>query len=166
MAQAERIVYNHDVAGLHARMNRFLKEMALSQSNASSQMIDYDQTRLKSYIGAARTYMDWIVAQPLLDLPETHPTVYPLDVDPVLPEIENEAVRDILRMMILAREELVNGQSARMASGLIKYDEARVRAVIDKVDSFLTTYIQVVTPLDFPESSPQDPIAPAGRIGV
>jgi hypothetical protein len=69
-------------------------------------------------------------------------------------------------MMTLAREELVNGQSARMASGLIKYDEARVRAVIDKVDSFLTTYIQVVTPLDFPESSPQDPIAPAGRIGV
>jgi hypothetical protein len=166
MAQAERFVYNHDVAGLHARLNRFLTELALSQSNGSSQVLEHDQSRLQSYIAAIRSYMGWVEAQPTLDLPETHPTTYPLDPDPAIPEIENESIRDVLRMITLAREELVNGQSARMASNFVKFDSARVRAVVDKVENFLTAYIQTTTPLDFPESSPMDAIAPSGRVGV
>jgi hypothetical protein len=163
---SDRFVYNHDVAGIHARVNRFLTEMALSQSNGTSQVIAYDQARLQSYIAAIRTYKQWVLDQPLLDLPETHPTKYPLDPDPTLPEIENESIRDVLRMLLLAREELVNGQSARMSSGLIKFDDARFSAVIDKVENFLKNYIATTTPLDFPESSPMDPMAPAGKIGV
>src|SRR5512139_1355469 len=112
MAEATRFVYNHDVAGMHARLNRFLVEVSLSASNGASQVNSYDQTRLDTYINAIRTYMAWVTAQPQLDLPETHPRKYELDPDPVIPEIENESLRDILRMFVLAREELVNGQSA------------------------------------------------------
>ena len=165
-AAAARIVYNHDVAGLQARFNRFIIELTLCASNSSSQVNSYDQARLATYIGAIRTYMAWVIAQPQLDLPETHPYQYELEPDPDTPDIENESLRDIVRMLVLAREEMVNGQSARMASGLIKFDQNRMTAVIDKVEAFLKNYIALVTPLDLPESSPMDPMAPAGKTGV
>jgi hypothetical protein len=99
-------------------------------------------------------------------LPETSPRAYTLEADPVVPLVENEALVDIIRMMELARDETTNGQSARMAAGLIKFDVSRIAAVIDKIDAFLSTYVAIVTPLDLPESSPARPVTSPGRTGV
>ena len=166
MADASRIVYNHDVAGLHRRMNRFIGEMATCASTNLAEMSVYDQERLTSYLTAVRTYTNWVVAQPQLDLPETSPKVYALEPDPVISLVENEAIVDIIRMMELARDETVNGQSARMASGLLRFDVTRLGAVIQKIETFLTTYVSVVTPLDLPESSPGRPVTAPGKTGV
>lgn len=166
MAGEKRIVYNSDVAGLHRRINRFIVEMAKSASNQSSLMSEFDQNRLSSYLSAIRSYVGWIVAQPQLDLPETSPKEYALDADPEVPVVENEAIVDILRMLEVAREEMVNGQSARMPCGLIKFDVARLDAIISKLESFLQNYVSVVTPLDLPESSPSRPIQSKGATGV
>ena len=165
-ADASRVVYNHDVAGLHRRMNRFIGEMAACASTNLSQMSEYDQERLTTYLNAIRTYTNWVVAQPQLDLPETSPRVYALEPDAVIPLVENEAIVDIIRMMELARDETVNGQSARMSSGLIRFDVLRLGAVINKVEAFLTTYVSIVTPLDLPESSPSRPVTAPGKTGV
>ena len=159
-------IYNHDILGLHRRINRFIEEVAKSTSSGGSQMNEYDQNRLATYLSAIRGYHDWVIAQPLLDLPETHPRQWPLQDNPVVPEIENESAVDIVNMFELARDELVNGQSARNASGLTKFDSARLMAVVDKADAFLANYISVVTPLDLPESSPMKEQTPPGRTGV
>ena len=159
-------VYNHDVAGVHRRINRFIEELMKSASSAGSQVTSHDQTRLDSYLNAIVTYLDWVVAQPLLDLPETHPRQWDLDTDPSVQDVENESIRDVIAMMELARDETVNGQSARMASGLIPFDENRIRAVVAKAGMFLTDYIQVTTPLDLPESSPMRSMTQPGRTGV
>lgn len=161
-----RFVYNHDIAGLHRRINRFVVELAMSQSNGVSQVIEHDQARLQTYLDALKTYKAWVQAVPMLDLPETHPTQYMLEADPVLPEVENESVADVMRLFILMREELLNSQSARLASTLTKHDDTRLSAIIEKAQNFLTNYIQVTTPLDLPESSPDEAMAPAGKIGV
>jgi hypothetical protein len=162
----QSLVYNHDVAGLHRRMNRFIGEMAACASTNLSQLSDFDRTRLQTYLDAVRTYVAWVVAQPQLDLPETSPRSYPLEPDAVIPVVENEALIDIMNLLQLARDETVNGQSARMPAGLIKFDVSRLSAVIDKVDAFLTQYVAIVTPLDLPETSPQRAITAPGRTGV
>lgn len=159
-------VYNHDVLGLHRRINRFIEEVSKSTSSGGSQVNAHDQERLFTYIQAIRGYHDWLIGQPLLDLPETHPRKWVLQENPSVPEIENESAIDVVNMLELARDELVNGQSARNASGLTKFDSARLMAVIDKTDKFLSDYIAIVTPLDLPESSPMKEATPPGRTGV
>ncbi len=160
------IVRNHDICGLQRRLNRFIIELMKCASTSNSQMTAHDQARLKSYIAAIRGYQAWVVAQPQLDLPETSPREYPLDPDPEVPDIRNESVQDCIVLVQLARDEMVSSQSASQPSGLISFDSARLTNVIDKLESLLDTYIAVVDPLDLPESSPNAPIAEAGRTGV
>lgn len=162
----KQIVYNHDVAGIQRRINRFITEMINSVSNDNSLMNTFDQTRLSTYLKSIRAYVAWVVSQPFLDLPETSPRSYELDAPPIWNLVENESIVDVVRMLELARDEVVNSQSARMAAGLIKFDEVRILAIIDKVDAFLKNYISTIDPLDLPESSPMRPVAGPGKTGV
>jgi hypothetical protein len=159
-------VYNHDVAGLCRRVNRFMEEMIKSVSSGTSEMNEFDQTRLSDYLGAILAYRDWVVAQPQLDLPETHPREHIVPDGPDVPPMENESVVDCLNLMVLCRDELMGSQSARDPSGLKSFDNARLEAGVTKAQRFLTDYIQAVTPLDLPESSPATAMTGPGRGGV
>lgn len=159
-------VYNHDVAGIHRRINRFILELDHSASAGTSQVSAHDQERLGAYLGAITSYVDWVVAQPQLDLPETHPRQHLLDANPNPSNGENESVRDLITLLEITRDEVVNGQSARHAAGLISFDEQRLRAVVAKAEAFLENYIQTVTPLDLPETSPMRAMVNPGKGGV
>jgi len=160
------IVYNHDVQGLHRRINRFIVEAINAASNGVSMVSDADQSRMSTYLVAIKTYVAWVVSQPVLDLPETHPREYVLEENPAVPVIENESLLDLIHLFTLARDEMVNGQSGRMASGLIRFDNDRILAIIAKAESFLSDYVAIVTPLDLPESSPMHVLAGQGKKGV
>lgn len=159
-------VYNHDIAGLYDRFNRFLAEMNKSVSSATSQMNQFDQTRLTSYLNAVRAYHDWVINQPNLDLPETHPRKIALAPPVVRAESDSEIIQDIGRLMTLARDELVNSQSARDPANLNPFDSARLLAMVGKVEAYLTDYVTKATPLDLPESSPLHGMTGPGRGGV
>lgn len=166
MADATQVVYNHDIVGIQTRFNRFITEMYNSVSNGTSQTNTFDQARLSSYLDAIDGYHAWVLSQPHLDLPETSPRAYALEANPVIADIENEDLADVIRMLQISRDEIVNSQSARDAAGLNKFDSARLSAIIAKVRAFLTTYMTKVSPLDLPESSPQDPLSGPGKTGV
>ena len=159
-------VYNHDIAGIYRRINRFIDEIIKSVSAGGSQVNDFDQVRLGSYLDSITTYQAWVVGEPHLDLPESHPREYVLEAPAVVVNVESESIRDVVTLMELARDELVNSQSARNASNLIPFDNARLTATIGKAKSFLTQYIQTTTPLDLPESSPQEELSGPGQTGV
>lgn len=158
--------YNHDISGLYRRFNRFITEMVFSVSSGGSQVNSFDQVRLSNYIAAIRSYQDWVESQPQLDLPETHPKEYPLVPTPEVPDLENESVVDFVNLLVVARDELVSSQSTRDAAGLKPFDSVRLTANINKLDAFLNTYVQDVTPLDLPESSPQTEMTGSGSTGI
>lgn len=167
MAQnSSEYVLNHDVAGLIARLNRFREELYKSVSSGIGGMNSFDQARLVQYLTAARTFIAWVVSQPQLDLPESHPKQWILENDPVIENVENEDVNMLLNLLGLAVEELKNSQSGRLPAGLLGFDESRVQALLTKADNFLTNYIQIATPLDLPESSPQEVLSGPGKKGV
>lgn len=157
---------NHDVLGVYNLTNRFIEEMWKCVSSSASQMNEFDQIRLISYLANLRGYLNWVEAQPHLDLPETSPAEWPLKPIPPITNVENEEVNNILILFSLTRDELINSQSARISSGMIPFDMLRIRAIIDKVEAFLVKYVQPLTPLDLPESSPQAPVSGPGRTGV
>lgn len=166
MADATQVVYNHDIVGIQTRLNRFITEMYNSVSNGTSQTNTFDQVRLSSYLDAIDGYHAWVLGQPHLDLPETSPRAYALEANPVIADIENEDLADVIRMLQISRDEIVNSQSARDAAGLNKFDSARLSSIVAKVRAFLTSYMTKVSPLDLPESSPQDPLSGPGKLGV
>lgn len=165
-ATSVQITHNHDISGLHNRLNRFITELIFSVSSSSSQVNQFDQVRLGSYLRAVTAYQTWINDQPQLDLPDTHPRPYQLEANPEVPDLENESIVDVLRMLELTRDELVRSQSSRNAAGLIPFDNVRLTAMLNKIESFLTGYIAEVTPLDLPESSPQTEMSGPGSDGI
>jgi hypothetical protein len=159
-------VYNHDVVGFWNRLNRFASEVSLAVSSNVSLTNAFDITRLTSYLDAIDRFHDWVKAQPQLDLPETSPRQYELEPWEITMVIENEDMEDMLRLLILTRDEMVNSQSARLGSGILAPDSARVTALVAKARAFLTQYIIPTQPLDLPESSPTNLMTPAGKTGV
>ena len=162
----EHQVLNHDVVGLHERINRFIIELQKSQSSNVSHMNSFDQARLGKYLTAIDTYHGWVTGQPQLDLPETTPRIYVLEDDPEILDTESEEVNDVVRLLCLARDELVGSQSSRQGSGLIGFDSGRLTAIVAKARAFLKGYIADITPLDQPESSPREVSTGPGSTGT
>lgn len=160
------IVNNHDVAGVIRRLRRFKFETVKSASSALASVSEADFTRAKAYLSSVTTYLNWIVSQPQLDLPESSPMNIDLGDAEVLDIPENESLVDLISMYDAMEKEIGSSQSARMATGIISHDEARVRALIAKMEAFLDSYVAEVLPLDLPESAPLRASTGAGRTGV
>lgn len=159
-------VNNHDIVGLYNRINRFLVELNKAVSSQTSEMNEFDQIRLDKYLAAIDAYHGWVIGQPQLDLPETAPKLYVLEEVSEMVVVENESINDIIRILVLCRDELISSQSAREPSGLNTFDSSRLTAIVAKVRAFLDTYIRPTTPLDMPESSPKVETSGSGLVGI
>jgi hypothetical protein len=166
MAATDQVVYNHDVVAIYNRLNRFIEELTKSVSSGLSLMNAFDIARLEKYLAAIDSIHAWVIAQPQLDLPETAPRAYTLEPAPIVPDLENEDVADILRLFGLSRDELTNSQSARQGSGLVGFDSTRLTAITSKTKKFIEDYVKKIQPLDLPESSPQNPLSGSGKTGT
>lgn len=166
MADTVHTIYNHDVVGLIRRIDRFRKEISHAISAGVSSARDADLGRIKSYLSALEIYEQWINSQPQLDLPESHPTFISVEPSPAMPMPENESFADLIYMLDLMRIELAHSQSSRLPQGLTKFDSGRFSAIRIKMVNFLKDYVEVVTPLDLPESSPSRPMVADGNKGT
>ena len=157
------IVQNMDIAGIVRRIRRFKEEVHKCNSSNLSHTTAKDLERFFSYLNALVQYFDWMVSQPQQDLPESHPTDFDLGVGEEFPLPENEALADLIHQLDALEAELGFSQSARMHSSIMPPDETRFREIVSKVEAFLKNYVEVIQPLDLPESSPQRAATGAGR---
>jgi hypothetical protein len=158
--------YNLDVSSFWNRTNRFIHELVNCVSASTSRVSDHDLNRCKSYLNALRTLHDHIVAEPQMDWPETTPLKKPLRDAAAIPELENESIHDVVKMLEILRNELAMSQSARLPSGFIKFDSERVVMTLDKINNYIANYVETTTPVDTPESSPRAAMVDSGRRGI
>jgi hypothetical protein len=156
---------NIDVHSIVRRYNRMLVEIAKSQSSGISQVMPFDVTRIRANLSAMRAQLDFVVAQPLLDCPETGPMEMPLPPMPAVTPIENESAYDLMTLLEVARDEIANSQSSRIPSNLVKFDYDRQVAYLTKANNLLA-YVEGNEPLDLPESSPMIAMSGAGQRGI
>ncbi len=159
-------VFNNDIAGLYSRINRYITELIKCASSNVADINEHDRARIGAYITALQFYINWSTSQPFLDLPETHPKTIELENAPEIPLIENLMVADLISLLVRGRDEIINSQSARNSNGIISFDLARINAVLTKIRSFLLEYVDKVTPVDMPESSPKYPDTGTGSTGI
>ena len=158
---------NTDIDGFVRRANRYIIEVAKSQSSGISGTMSFDVARVKTYTTAMRKYINYITAQPVLDLPETGPTEIDLPAKVEVPRMENDSSYDLCALFKLAVDEISDSQSSRIPTNLLPFDKLRILAIIDRADNFIDTFIVIVDPLDVPETSPSVPsTGPGIRGGV
>jgi len=156
---------NHDVRALHSELNRYVEEVQKAQSANLAVIREADMIRFRSYLARYIEILDWVVAQPQVDLPESHPDVYVLEEFLAPDKLENEVLNTFSTLLSLARKENANSASSRGPSGLLPQDEARQRQYVAKMNALLGMS-EVITPADFPESSPRAAGITDGRGGI
>ncbi len=157
--------HNHDVRMVHNEYCRYIEEVQKAQSANLSMIRDADKARLLTYLDRMVQILDWIVAQPQVDLPESHPDAYELVEFPPLVKVENESLNMLATLMDLARKENANSSSSRAPSGMVSFDEGRQRQYISKMRNLLVMS-DSISPVDFPESSPRAEGITDGRTGI
>jgi hypothetical protein len=101
-----------------------------------------------------------------MDYVETNSQLEPLRPVPQKVELENESLNDINNLLRRQYSELTHSQSARDSSKLNKYDSARFIQSVDRMTALIADYIEVITPLDFPNSSPRAASVGEGKTGI
>ena len=168
MAYEVTTVLNQDVAGLTERVDEVIYEISRSQSSNLTDMRPFDRTRVTEYNAMLNRYAAWITDAPDIDLPETHPRDYPIKYisEGVDADVENKAMRDLIRMYRAIIIELTSSQSARAANGLTVHDKRRFDLVMEKIGKFLNDYVDNTQPLDMPESAPSSEAVASGFTGA
>ena len=158
--------YNLDVVYLNDKMCRYGGEVILAVSANLAHMNSFDMARTMKYLDDIDSAIAYVLAQPQLDMPETHPRERALQPMPVVPNMENDELDHTVRLLEAARLEIINSQSGRMAAGLLPFDAARVTALVAKNRAWLTAFVSARSPMDLPETSPQQLITGPGVGGV
>lgn len=154
--------YNDDVLGIVKRIDRVIKEVHKAASANVLAWREADRKRIDGYIKYIVGYKAWATSQPEIDVPETHPEAQDLPALAELAPCENESIDDVLRQLKTMRAELVGSQSNRLPNSMFKHDVGRFDSYIAKLKKYLTEYVDVVQPLDMPESSPGRSVTGSG----
>lgn len=147
---------NMDVAGLVERTDEVIFELAHCQSANMTDIKTFDRVRIDEYNAMLNRYADWVTSAPDVDMPETHPRLYAIKFisEDINVEVENKALRDLIRFYRGIINEMVRGQSSGAANGLTTHDKRRFDLIMEKIQKFLVDYVDNTQPLDMPESSP------------
>lgn len=166
MAEQLPSTYNIDINSIANRMCRYVDEVQHFQSANGGEMHPEDLVRLKSYLTGLRTFVNTVQQLERMDYVETQADLEPLRPMPEKVELENESLNDINVLIRRAHAELVHSASARQSSKLNKYDNGRLLRSITRAEALISDYIEVVTPLDMPNSSPRAAAVGEGKTGI
>ena len=147
-------IRNNDLVGAVERIDICVAELARSESADSGGAQIFDRARIDMYNRQIDEYMNYVVAQTgKVDVPHTYPTYYDIDYisNELNVDITNKAMRDLLRLYLQMMEQLSKSGSAGWSNGIQQHDYGRYVLIRDKIQAFLTDYVDVVTPVDMPE---------------
>jgi len=159
-------IFNLDATYLADKIARYAGEVQLSVSSNVAFVNEFDMARLQGYLTDIDRAVTYINNQPQLDLPESHPMLHSIQPFPALRNLESDEWDHVVRLLRAGYIELVNSQSARLGAGLMPFDSRRVSALVAKCRQWLDDYVSARSPMDLPETSPQEPMSQHGQHGV
>lgn len=159
-------VYNLDITYLADKLARYAGEVQMSVSSNVAFVNEFDMARLQAYLTDIDAAVAYVLNQPQLDLPESHPRLNAIQPFPDQRNLESDEWDHVYRLLQSGYIELVNSQSSRLGAGLMPFDARRLTALISKTRQWLDDYVSKRSPMDLPETSPQQLMSPAGSHGV
>lgn len=149
---------NLNMAELVNMINHYMVEEQDSQSANINYYNSHDLIRLNAYLANIVRLVDHIHEQGTLDMPKTSPKRCVIDEMTVIKKVSNEMVATINNYFEALRDEILLSESCRLKTGFMPHDEVRVRAVVASMVRYIEDYVSNSSPIDLPESSPQEAI--------
>lgn len=159
-------IYNLDVTYLADKLARYTGEVQMSVSSNVAFVNEFDMARLQQYLTDIDSAVSYVLNQPQLDMPESHPMLHVIQPFPAMRDMESDEWDHVVRLLRAGYIEIVNSQSARLGAGLMPFDARRITALVAKTRQWLDDYVSKRSPMDLPETSPQQDMSPAGKPGV
>lgn len=159
-------VYNIDVTYLADKLARYAGEVQMSVSSNVAFVNEFDMARLQAYLSDIDAAVAYVLNQPQLDLPESHPMLHAIQPFPAQTNMESDEWDHVFRLLRSGYIELTNSQSSRLGAGLMPFDARRISALVAKTRQWLDDYVTKRSPMDLPETSPQQAMSAAGKTGV
>ena len=153
----EHVIYNMDIDSMVRKVDVVIEELTRSQSQPISEFREADMVRIKSYMIAAESFLEWVEQQPELDLVKWHPTALVTPAAPEVPEMQNQCLRDIVMLWTVFRHTLVYAVSAQAPTGLTAADLVRARAILEKMGMYIEA-VEGLGPIDAPETAQTAPM--------
>jgi hypothetical protein len=149
-------VRNMDICGLVERIDRVIYETMTSESASLNELNSFDIQRQMDYSSTLRTYASMMNSASVMDLPHSYPHMYKIhyltetvDVE----DIKNKGLRDIIRYYLNAMVQLSRSESADKSNAFHPADYGRFLLIMDRIDQYISAYLQATLPIDFPKSS-------------
>ena len=149
-------VRNMDICGLVERIDRVIYETMTSESSALNELNEFDVQRQINYSASLRAYASTMNSASVMDLPHSYPHMYKIhyateEVD--VEDIKNKGLRDIIRFYLNAMVQLSRSESADKSNAFHPADYTRFLLIMDRIDQYISSYLQSTLPVDFPKSS-------------
>lgn len=148
--------YNQDINSIADVINRFIGEAAHCESANVAIIRDADLIRFNMYLNKIRALQSMVTSLPPLDLSRTSPRKYCLTMVLDVPAMESDNIRMLIRTLESMRDELTQSSSSRVASSLETPDDARLTAIIERVQVLLDS--PMIEDADFPNTTPLVPV--------
>ncbi len=148
------VTNNFNIKSIYSQLNIFIVEMQASASAGTQDVLDDDKTRIKSWINALAEYSDKVLkGTKMLDLPNVHPRPKTLEDPPAKSNPVNKFLAELIDMIAEIRDQLMESSSSNISNGLITFDQIRLDNGIQKLDDYMTDFVDMVEPLDEPETT-------------
>ena len=151
----------------HLRDAHYETGKCASSGQADGFTVEADLIRLKDMIADLHKLWEFVCTEPSLDCPKCSGAIhYAMPMIDAIPEPENRDIQYILKYIKMMYMELANSQSARLVTGLQPADKIRGKAYLERIDLFVSNYLETNTPNDFPDAFPEEDRPTTGRIGA
>lgn len=148
------ITNNFNIKAVYSQVNIFIVEMQASASAGTQTLLDDDKSRINTWIDSLQEYSDKVLkGTKMLDLPNVHPRGKTLPDAPAKKEVTNKFITELVDMLVEIRDQLLESSSSNISNGLITFDQIRYDNGLQKLDDYMTTYVEEVEPLDEPETT-------------
>jgi len=140
------------------KLASYMEEMVKAGSANRSGMQTADKGRLRSYLKALTSVVEYLKTTQALDMPRTKPKLYEMDAMPKLVKTSSDLINHVLRLLEGMYNEMATSQTARQAAGVHPADETRFKAIAGDIENFIANYVEKQEPIDVPETRSDEPI--------
>ena len=155
---------NRNMVALAEMIDQQVYELLHSVSAGVSDFAAPDLLRFTEGLDDIDGYATWVDSAGGTDNPETHPFEWPITYLAAVEagDCENKAIRDLVREYRTLQNEILRGQSTKLAAGWHGPDKARrFDPGVARIRRFRDSYIKDTLPRDLPEStSAKVPVGP------
>lgn len=158
---------NRNLVAIAEMIYQQVFELLHCASAGVSNIQPQDMERLTEGLNDVESYGQWVASVGGIDNPETHPHAWPVTyiAKDEIGDVENKAIRDLVREYRTLQNEILRSQSAKLAAGWHSPDkERRFDPIIARMRRFIADYVEASLPRDLPEStSSKEPVGPGYR---